>query len=114
VTVSAGGQAADSVQGGSLTISGGSLTLTGTVDSSLTGLTITGGNLDGSSNALPISLDGDFDWNVGNGVSSTIGGGSAVTINQINAHSFTIQGQGTGSQTFNRGTLKTTNPVSVN
>ena len=112
VVVSGGAREADSVQGGTLSITDGSLTLTGANDSSLTGLTITGGNFNAGANNSTVSLAGDFDWNVPNGGSSNFGAqGDDLTIAQTGTHSFKIEGQGTES--FTRGSMTTSNPVSI-
>ena len=113
VVVSTGSQNADSVQGGSLTISGGGLTLDSSVDdSSLSGLKITNGALNGASGRT-LQLDGDFDWDaVSGGVSGfNNDGGSGILLAQSAGHSFTIEGS--APEYFAGGSMSTPNPVTI-
>lgn len=112
LVVSVPGAIAGLIQGGGLTISGGSLGL-GPDDvnqSTLTGLTITDGSLNGADGDT-LSLAGDFDWNVPNGSTSAINPQGALAITQTGSHSFRIRGSGTESITA--GSLTTSNPVQI-
>ena len=98
VTISSadGSAFADSIQGGALGITGGSLYLaSATHDSTVGGLSISGGDLSGAAGQT-LTVAGDFDWESGTGSQSSIGNsnGGQLAIVQTGSHSFTIGGSG--------------------
>ncbi len=98
VTISSadGSATADSIQGGALSITGGSLYLaSGTDDSTIGGLAISGGDLSGATGQT-LTVAGDFDLESATGSQSSIGNsnGGQLAVAQTGSHSFTIGGSG--------------------
>jgi hypothetical protein len=98
VTISSadGSAFADSIQGGALSITGSNLYLaSATDDSTVTGLSISGGDLSGATGQT-LTVAGDIDWESATGSQGSINNsdGGQLAILQTGSHSCTIDGSG--------------------